>query len=366
MAVVDAIRAGAAAFLVKPLRSNELSTLWQHVWRRRIAASPMPMQMPTSFGGASATAIGASTHAPSTSGGSHASHNSDNSSSGCFSPGTPPLAGSLPLADSDTPMHRALLPPPGQQRPLVFPPAPAGAAMSPFCRPSSPPPATPSAPARSAPAALGAATSASAAGDEAVSMEVSSAAPPARNSIDAGCVARASVAANTSVKTPLASTLFPAASAALPAAFGQLRSLCLPLRPAATLGSDASLDLSVDLSIRPLDVTPKAASPSAACDSTAPIQGLSFGSLSAVAPHRRCAAQYIQPRLPCLSVPSSRFQQESAHLLCHVCGTVTGRQAAQPVARWQLHPSSDFLLFTLICTAASPVYAAAVHDTCLK
>lgn len=32
---------GAADFLVKPVRKNELKNLWQHVWRRQ-AVSPYP------------------------------------------------------------------------------------------------------------------------------------------------------------------------------------------------------------------------------------------------------------------------------------------------------------------------------------
>jgi DNA-binding response OmpR family regulator len=33
--VVKCLRLGAAEYLVKPLRMNELLNLWTHVWRRR-------------------------------------------------------------------------------------------------------------------------------------------------------------------------------------------------------------------------------------------------------------------------------------------------------------------------------------------
>ena len=33
--VVKCLRLGAAEYLVKPLRTNELLNLWTHVWRRR-------------------------------------------------------------------------------------------------------------------------------------------------------------------------------------------------------------------------------------------------------------------------------------------------------------------------------------------
>jgi pseudo-response regulator 1 len=33
--VVKCLRLGAADYLVKPLRTNELLTLWTHMWRRR-------------------------------------------------------------------------------------------------------------------------------------------------------------------------------------------------------------------------------------------------------------------------------------------------------------------------------------------
>ena len=34
VAVADALHCGAADYLVKPLRRNELGTMWAHVWRR--------------------------------------------------------------------------------------------------------------------------------------------------------------------------------------------------------------------------------------------------------------------------------------------------------------------------------------------
>jgi hypothetical protein len=34
-AVLGALQAGACEYLIKPLRRNELTTLWQHVWRRK-------------------------------------------------------------------------------------------------------------------------------------------------------------------------------------------------------------------------------------------------------------------------------------------------------------------------------------------
>jgi response regulator of citrate/malate metabolism len=36
--VADALHAGAVDYLVKPLRRNELSTMWAHVWRRWVRA----------------------------------------------------------------------------------------------------------------------------------------------------------------------------------------------------------------------------------------------------------------------------------------------------------------------------------------
>ena len=37
--VVKCLRLGAADYLVKPLRTNELLNLWTHMWRRRRAVS---------------------------------------------------------------------------------------------------------------------------------------------------------------------------------------------------------------------------------------------------------------------------------------------------------------------------------------
>ena len=34
---------GAADFLVKPIRRNELSNLWQHVWRRKAVCFHLPV-----------------------------------------------------------------------------------------------------------------------------------------------------------------------------------------------------------------------------------------------------------------------------------------------------------------------------------
>lgn len=38
--VLKCFQKGAADFLVKPVRKNELKNLWQHVWRRCHSVSP--------------------------------------------------------------------------------------------------------------------------------------------------------------------------------------------------------------------------------------------------------------------------------------------------------------------------------------
>jgi response regulator of citrate/malate metabolism len=37
--VADCLHCGAADYLVKPLRRNELGTMWAHVWRRWVRAA---------------------------------------------------------------------------------------------------------------------------------------------------------------------------------------------------------------------------------------------------------------------------------------------------------------------------------------
>ena len=39
--MAEVLHAGAADFLVKPLRANELRTIWTHVWRRWVREAPL-------------------------------------------------------------------------------------------------------------------------------------------------------------------------------------------------------------------------------------------------------------------------------------------------------------------------------------
>lgn len=286
-AVVRAIRAGAADFLVKPLRSNELSTLWQHAWRRRasadVSAAPhtLPKLPPAAAAAAAATLfITSSASGSGASAGSDAasagSNTSDLSSACFFSPGTPPLQGHQQPGRQQQPASQqqqsrlTVAPPPLQQQDFVTqdPATPtliaAAAAASPFRRAASPPPATPAAPCRSAPAGVGAVAGfCTDNDDEATGMEVDSR-PAARLASDAVAAGSANTAADAAATSsaapqrhsfdvgagpsagghPVLSAVRPTAGGLLPDAFSHLRSLCMPA-PRTLSGS-----LTVDLSIR--------------------------------------------------------------------------------------------------------------------
>lgn len=69
--VLKCMLRGAADFLIKPLRRNELKNLWQHVWRRHMLADGRPYSLPASQLKIEATAEN----------NGESSHSSDNSSS---------------------------------------------------------------------------------------------------------------------------------------------------------------------------------------------------------------------------------------------------------------------------------------------